>query len=87
MALVKQLNGVTYVLAQSDRRSPTGAAFTFTLQGLAGRTATVIYDSDSQYDPANSIQGNQIQLTGTAQFSDTFGAHNDHYQVKIYSIE
>ncbi|PWU15115.1 MAG: hypothetical protein C5B49_12250 [Bdellovibrio sp.] len=87
MALVKQLNGVTYLFAESNRRSSSGAAFTFTLTGLAGKTATVVYDSNAHYDSANSAAGETFNLNSSSQFSDTFGANNDHYQVKIYAIQ
>jgi hypothetical protein len=86
-AMVKQLNGVTYVFAQSDRRSPAGASFTYTLAGLAGKTAKIIYDSDNFYDHAHTSLGATLTLNGSGQFSDTLGANNDHYQVKAYAIQ
>jgi hypothetical protein len=86
-AIVKQLNGVTYVFAQSDRRSTAGANFTYTLTGLAGKTAKVIYDSDNLYDHAHTNYGATFTLNGSGQFSDMLGANNDHYQVKGYAIQ
>jgi hypothetical protein len=86
IAMVKKLAGFTYLFAQSDRRSPSGATFTFTLAGLAASTATVLYDSNAQYDTANSSVGKSFILNSSSQFSDTLGANNDHYQVKIYRV-
>ena len=86
MAMVKQLGGVTYLFAQSDRRSPSGAEFTFRLHGSAARAAKVVYDSNDHYDSAHSEQGRTVALTG-GEFRDTFGAHNDEYQIKIYAIQ
>ena len=54
LAIVKTNYGLTFLFAQSDRRSAGGSAFTFTLSGLGGKTATVIYDSNARYDPAHS---------------------------------
>jgi hypothetical protein len=86
-AMVKQLNGVTYLFAQSDRRSPAGASFTYTLAGLAGKTAKVIYDSDGDYDRPHSSHGTTFTLNGSGQFSDMLGANNNNYQVKGYAIQ
>jgi len=86
-AMVKQLNGVTYVFAQSDRRSPAGANFTYTLAGLAGKTAKIIYDSDVVYDQAHATHGKEFTLNGSGQFSDMVGANGDDYEVKGYAIQ
>jgi hypothetical protein len=86
-AMVKQVGGVTYLFAQSDRRSPAGASFTFTLAGMAGKTARVIYDSDVAYDQPHATHGQTVTLNASGQFSDVLGAYNDDYQVKAYSIE
>jgi hypothetical protein len=86
-AMVKQLNGVTYLFVQSDRRSPAGASFTYTLTGLAGKTAKIVYDSDGEYDYRNANHGATFPLNGSGQFSDMLGANNDHYQVKGYVIQ
>ena len=86
LALAKTHDGALYLFAQSDRRSPTGAAFTFSLTGYAGQTATVVYDSDSRYDPDNSTMCQTHALNASAQFTDTLGANSDHYQVKIYRV-
>jgi hypothetical protein len=86
-AMVKQLNGITYLFVQSDRRSTTGANFTYAIAGLAGQTAKIVYDSDSDYDRANSTRGNTLTLSGAGQFTDALGTHSDHYQVKAYQIE
>ena len=86
-AMVKQLNGSTYLFAQSDRRSPAGANFTYTLNGLAGKTATVLYDSNEIYDHAHGTHGSTLILNDAGQFSDVLGANNDHYEVKAYKIE
>ncbi len=87
MALVKKLGATTYLLAQSDRRSPNGASFGYTLTGLAGKTATIVYDSDEHYDHANGARGTKLTLDGSGSFSDVLGQHGDNYQVKIYAIK
>jgi hypothetical protein len=87
VAMVKSLGGVTYLFAQSDRRSPSGAEFTFRVRGSRGRTAKVVYDSNDHYDHVHSTQGQTLTLSPEGSFSDGLGAHNDHYQVKIYAIQ
>ena len=84
-ALAKSYGGATYLFAQPARNG--SAAFTFTLSGLAGKVATVVYDSNSQYDSANTSVGATFTLNGSAQFTDTFGANSDNYQVKIYKVQ
>jgi hypothetical protein len=86
MALVKQFRGATYVFAQSDRRSAKGAAFTFTLEGLGGKTARVVYDSDERYAPAASGAGFKTTLSADGVFRDTLGAHGADYEVKVYEV-
>ena len=87
LAMVKQYNGKTFLFAQSDRRSPAGATFTYTLSDLGGKTATVVYDSDTHYDRAHTSRRDTFTLSGTGQFSDVLGANHDDYQVKIYRID
>jgi len=87
LAMVKSVGGEYYLFAQSDRRSPAGAAFTFTLTGLEGKTAKIIYDSDEQYDVDHSTKSKTFTLNGSAKFSDTLGANGDDYEVKIYRVE
>ena len=86
-AMVKQLNGVTYLFVQPDRRSTAGATFTYTLAGLAGKTAKVVYDSDGVYDNPHTSHGSTLVLSGAGQFSDVLGANGDDYQVKAYAIQ
>jgi hypothetical protein len=86
-AMVKQLGRVTYLFVQSDRRSTAGATFTYTLAGLAGKTAKVVYDSDGVYDNPHTSHGSTFVLNDSGQFSDVVGGHNDHYEVKAYEIE
>ena len=83
-AIVKSYNGTPYLFADSDRNGQ--ATMTFTLSGHAGATATVVYDSNAQYDPSNSSVGTSFTLNGSGQFSDTFGANGHNYQPKIYRI-
>ena len=83
-AIVKNYNGTLYLFADSDRNG--SATMTFTLSGYAGATATVVYDSNAQYDPAHSSVGTSFTLNASAQFSDTFGASGHNYQPKIYKI-
>ena len=84
-ALAKSYSGATYLFAQPDRKG--SAAFTFTLTGLAGKTATVIYDSNSKYDSAHASLGAKFTLDSSAKFTDTLGANGDNYEVKIYKIQ
>jgi hypothetical protein len=83
-AIVKSYDGELYLFANSDRNG--SATMTFTLSGYAGSTATVVYDSNAQYDSAHSSMGNTFTLNSSGQFSDTFGANGHNYQPKIYSI-
>jgi hypothetical protein len=87
LGLVKSYNGATYLFAESDRRSLYGAYYHFTLAGLANKTATVVYDSNAQYDPANSSLGQKLYLSSVGYFADVLGANHDDYQVKIYAIQ
>ena len=87
LALVKQLGPVTYVLAQSDRRSAGGAVFTFKIAGSGSKTARIVYDSNAHYDAGHSSEGKLLKINGAGEFSDTIGADSDDYQVKIYAIE
>jgi hypothetical protein len=86
LALVKRIGSNTYLFAQSDRRSAAGASFTFTLNGLAGKTAKVLYDSNNHYDSAHSTEGTTFTLNTGAQFTDVLGANHDDYEVKIYVV-
>ena len=87
MALAKKVGAVFYLLAQSDRRRPSGAQFKFSLQGMGSKHANIVYNLDARYDPGNSTVGRSIALNGTGEFTDLFGAHHDDYQVKIYLIQ
>lgn len=82
--IVKNYDGTLYLFADSDRNG--SATMTFTLSGYAGAKATVVYDSDAQYDPSHSSVGATFTLNASGQFSDTFGANGDNYQPKIYTI-
>lgn len=84
-ALIKSYGGAHYVFVQPARNG-TGP-LSITLAGDAGKTATVVYDSDAQYDAANSNVGKTIALDANGQFADTFGANGDNYQVKIYTVQ
>lgn len=83
-AITRYYNGTLYLFADSDRVG--SATMTFTLDGFASDTATVVYDSNAQYDPTHSSVGTTFTLNGSGQFSDTFGANNHNYQPKIYTI-
>lgn len=85
--LAKQSNGVTYVLAQSDRRGTiNGGAFTFILTGAANKKATVIYDSAAQYAPSYSTMGKVYPLGGDSSWIDRLG-QGAPYQTKIYEVQ
>jgi hypothetical protein len=77
--------GGTYYLFAQPARIGTGT-LSFTLAGLAGATATVVYDSDAQYDAPNSSVSATFALDNSGKFADTFGVGGDQYQVKIYKI-
>jgi hypothetical protein len=83
--LVKSFGSAHYLFAQTARNG--SEILTFTLSGDAGKTATVVYDSNAEYDPANSAMGNTVVLNGSGEFSDTFGANSHNYQVKIYTVQ
>lgn len=84
-ALAKSYNGATYLIAQPSRRG--SANMTFTLDGLGGQTAECIYDSNARYDPDHSAIGEEFVIDEEDEdFTDTFGAHSNHYQTKIYVI-
>ena len=93
LALTHLYNGAIYLMAQSNRNSIAGActaaggAFNFTLAGLGGQTATVVYDSNAQYDPTHSSLGATFTLSGAAQFTDTLGVNGNSYQAKIYRVQ
>ena len=86
LARVSHVNGVHYLMVQTDRNSASGAPMTYTLRGLARKHATVVYDSASRYDRRHDTTGATFALSSLASFTDTLGANADHYQVKIYAI-
>jgi hypothetical protein len=83
--MVKVVNGVTYLFAESDRNGSTTGSFELG-RGLAGATAKVVYDSDARYDRPYSERNMKFTLGSNGSFRDGFGAHGDNYQVKIYKI-
>lgn len=88
MLMVKKTRaGKTFVFAQSDRRSTKGGRFDIQLTGYAGKTATVVYDSNQKFRASYSALGDTIALNAAGKFSDVFGANDSHYQVKIYRID
>lgn len=84
-ALVKSFGSAHYLFAQTARNG--SETLTFTLSGDAGKTATVVYDSNAEYGPENSTIGNTVLLNGSGEFSDIFGANSHNYQVKIYTVQ
>jgi hypothetical protein len=84
-ALVKNYNGVHYLVAAPAHNGQTN--LTFTLTGDVGKTATVVYDSNDHYDPAHSSVGQTFTLDGSGQFTDTFGANDHNYQPKVYRMQ
>jgi len=85
--LVKAGPDATYLLAQSDARAPAGgAAFSFALSGFAGRTATIVYDSNAAYRPAAARLGATFKLDAAGKFGDRIGAGGSDYQTLIYRI-
>lgn len=85
-ALLKSYNGADYLIAQSMRRNNGGARLTFTVPPMAGRQATVIYDTNQHYDHAHTSLHAHFALDASGTFTDRIGA-NDDYQVKIYRLQ
>jgi Glycosyl hydrolases family 16 len=91
-ALLKSYGGTLYLFADNDRNLPSGSRTSGVTQtfkigsAYSGYKATVVYDSNAQYDPTHSSVGTVFTLNGSGQFSDTFGANDHEYQPKIYSI-
>lgn len=63
------------------------ATLTFTLSGLAGKTATIVQDAHNHYGFGSDDTGSTFTINGSSQFSDTFGSGGDDYQTKIYLIQ
>ena len=96
MGMTKIVNGTTYLFVEADRANGTTTG-TYTVSGVAGQTAKLVYDSAAHYDPAASEQGDTFTLNGSGSFSDSltgdtgagsnaYGAGANGYQVKIYAI-
>jgi hypothetical protein len=94
--MTKHYDGHEYLFVMADRANGRTVG-TYTVQGHAGQTAVLVYDSAARYDPAISEQGRQFVLNGSSQFSDSlvgddghgsdnYGAGANSYQVKIYEI-
>jgi hypothetical protein len=81
VADVKHVAGVTYLMVEGDRLGPTTA--TYTLPDDASGTATLVYDSNANYDPSVSEQGRTIAINSHGVFRDSLPAS---YSVKIYEI-
>jgi hypothetical protein len=75
----------TYLFVESDRANGETTG-TYTITGTAGKTATLVYDSATRYDPTHSEQGYTFSVNGSGVFSDTLGTRVNPYQVKVYSI-
>lgn len=84
-AMVKSYNGALYLFLQPQRNGSN--ALTVTLSGYAGKTATIVYDTNAQYDSANNHTGATFTLNGSGQFTDTLAANNDNYETKIYRVQ
>ena len=91
-ALLKSYGGTLYLFADTDRNLPSGSrtagvSMTFAIgSAYSGYKATVVYDSNAQYDPSHSSVGTVFTLNGSGAFTDTFGANDHEYQPKIYAI-
>ena len=78
--MLKNINGTYYLFAMSNRDG--SARTTFTDPAFAGKTATLIYNSSTEYGPTlNNVLDHTANSAGT--FSVRFGPA---YQVKIYEI-
>jgi hypothetical protein len=80
VADVKDAGGVTYLMTEGDRIGSTTA--TYSLAGDDSGTATLVYDSDSKYDPKASEKGTVFPLSSTGSFHDSLS----NYAVKIYKV-
>jgi hypothetical protein len=84
LAMLKSYGGVKYLFAMSSIRG-SNTSVTFTIPGAT--LATLVTDSNAQYDPPNAVApGTTFPLT-SGSFSDMFGANGDDYQVKVYTIQ
>lgn len=83
-ALLQSYGGDLYLFTEQGRLG--SATMTYSITGYAGHTATLIYDSDAQYNAPGHV-GDTFVLNGSAQFSDTLNSTATHaYQVKVYKI-
>jgi hypothetical protein len=88
--MVKQVNGVTYIFAMTNRSGSTTA--TFSTPSLANQRATVVYDSNARYNPSANECGKTFGIDSSGSFSDTYpGNASDttdpgNYSVRIYKI-
>ena len=82
--MLKQVGDEDYLFVESNRDGTTTA--TYNDPALAGLTATLVYDSANQYDPASSEQGMTFPISTAGTFSDSLGTTGNPYQVKVYAI-
>jgi hypothetical protein len=96
MGMTKRVDGNEYLFVEADRANGQTNG-SYTIAGEAGGTATLVYDSAKQYDPAVSEQGDTFTLNGSGQFSDSLRGDNGQaaystgvgaksYEVKVYEI-
>lgn len=80
VTMLKDVGGVYYLFAMSDRDGTTWS--TFTDPALAGKTATLVYNSSAEYGPVvNNVLLHHVNSAGA--FTVRFGPA---YQVKVYKI-
>ena len=80
------LTKISYVFVMSSARG-SGTDLTVTLAGYGNLHATEVYDSDTQYDPANSTAGAVIPLNASGQFVVHLGYHGDDYEVQAFKVQ
>ncbi len=83
-SMLKKVDGQYYLFTESNRDGATTA--TYADPAFANKTATLVYDSAANYDPASSEQGNSFTVSADGSFTDTLGTSANPYQVKVYEI-
>ena len=90
--MTKVVGNTTYIFTEADRGAGTTTA-TYTDPALAGQTATLVYDSASQYDSSQYKDvGSSFAINSSGAFSDSLTGDTGNalnaisYQVKIYEV-
>jgi hypothetical protein len=95
IAMTKIVGSTEYLFAMTNGGSGNPTA-TFNVADMPGGSATIVYDSATEYDPATSELGDTFQLGPSGTFSDTLhsdsgigaysGVASNAYEVRVYEI-